>query len=52
MLPVVREMAKLLEHQGYSAAQLKFRPDARGQHNERAWRRRLPAALRFMFRRG
>jgi predicted alpha/beta superfamily hydrolase len=51
MLPVVREMAKLLEHKGYPAAELKFRPDARGQHNEKAWRRRLPAALRFMFRR-
>jgi predicted alpha/beta superfamily hydrolase len=52
MLPVVREMAKLLGRRGYPAEQLKFRPDARGQHNEKAWRRRLPAALRFMFRHG
>jgi len=52
MLPVVRQMATLLRSKGYSASQLKFRPDARGQHNEKAWRRRLPGALRFMFRRG
>jgi predicted alpha/beta superfamily hydrolase len=52
MLPVVREMARVFKAKGYSATQLKFRPDARAQHNEKAWRRRLPAALRFMFRRG
>jgi len=52
MLPVVREMAVVLEAKGYPAAQLRFRPDARGQHDEKAWRRRLPGALRFMFRRG
>jgi predicted alpha/beta superfamily hydrolase len=51
MLPVVRETAKVFKTKGYSATQLKFVPDAQGQHNEKAWRRRLPAALRFMFRR-
>lgn len=52
MLPVVREMAATFKAKGYSATQLRFRPDARAQHNEKAWRRRLPAALRFMFRHG
>lgn len=28
-----------------------WRPDARGTHHERHWRRRLPKALRFLFRR-
>lgn len=51
MLPVVREMSKVFKAKGYSATQLKFVPDAKAQHNEKAWRRRLPAALRFMFRR-
>jgi predicted alpha/beta superfamily hydrolase len=52
MLPMVREMAEVLKAKQYPAKQLKFRPDARAQHNEKAWRRRLPAALRFMFRHG
>lgn len=52
MLPVVRQMATLLRAKGYASGQLKFRPDARGHHNEKTWRRRLPGALRFMFRRG
>ena len=52
LLPVVRDMAELLRAKHYPARQLKFRPDEKGQHNEKAWRRRLPAALRFMFRRG
>jgi predicted alpha/beta superfamily hydrolase len=52
MLPVVREMSELLKAKHYPASQLKFRADERAQHNEKAWRRRLPGALRFMFRRG
>jgi enterochelin esterase-like enzyme len=32
-------------------AQLLFRPDKRGKHREPDWRRRLPKALRFAFRR-
>jgi enterochelin esterase-like enzyme len=31
--------------------QVMWRPDRRGQHRERDWRRRLPKALRFLFRR-
>ncbi len=52
MLPVVKQLAELLKAKHYPPQQLKFRPDAQGQHNEAAWRRRLPGALRFMFRRG
>jgi len=51
MLPVVEEMAAVLEAKDYPPHQLLFRADTTGQHNEKAWRRRLPAALRFMFRR-
>jgi predicted alpha/beta superfamily hydrolase len=32
-----------------AARQLMWRPDQRGSHNERAWRRRLPKALRFLY---
>lgn len=31
-------------------ADLRWRPDRRGTHHERHWRRRLPGALRFLFR--
>lgn len=33
------------------AAQLLWRPDRRGRHREKDWRRRLPKALRFAFHR-
>lgn len=52
MLPVVEQMAEALRAKHYAAEQLRFRADMAGQHNEKAWRRRLPAALRFMFHRG
>lgn len=51
MLALAQDMAKLLEGKGYPADQLMWRPDTKAGHNERAWRRRLPKALRFMFRR-
>lgn len=51
MMGVARDMAKKLESRGYSQEQLMWRPDSRGAHNERHWRRRLPKALRFMFKR-
>lgn len=50
MLPAAREMAALLRARGYSRRQLCWRPDPRGDHTEAAWRRRLPRALRFMYR--
>ncbi|MHB8875885.1 MAG: alpha/beta hydrolase [Myxococcaceae bacterium] len=51
MLPATRDMAELLGSRGYGPDQLMFRADPRGTHNERHWRRRLPRALRFMYRR-
>lgn len=51
MLPLVAKMADHLKARGYPEGQLRWRPDARGQHSESHWRRRLPLALRFMFRR-
>lgn len=51
MLGVVEDMAKHLAERGYGTDKLMWRPDARGGHSERHWRRRLPKALRFMFRR-
>jgi hypothetical protein len=50
MLPLVERMAKKLRGRGYPPEQLMMRADQRGAHNERHWRRRLPLALRFMFR--
>lgn len=51
MLPMARRMAELLAARGYPRGQLLWRPDPRGDHNEAEWRRRLPRALRFMYRR-
>jgi enterochelin esterase-like enzyme len=45
-------LAGWLGQQGLGADRLKWRPDARGAHHERHWRRRLPGALRFLFRSG
>jgi enterochelin esterase-like enzyme len=49
---MVREserLASLLAHR-LPAGQLLWRPDRAGRHRERDWRRRLPKALRFAFR--
>jgi len=51
MLGLARDLARQLSHRGYGADRLLFREDARGGHSERDWRRRLPSALRFMYRR-
>lgn len=49
MLHHAQQMAKLLLHKGFQIGrQLMWRPDTRGSHNERAWRRRLPKACRFL----
>jgi len=43
-------MSQLLVRKGFdSGRHLMWRPDKRGAHNERAWRRRLPKALRFLY---
>jgi len=52
MLPPARDLAHRLRARGYPRGQLGWRPDPRGEHTEDHWRRRLPRALRFMFRRG
>ena len=44
-------MAAHLRTRGYAEKQLMIRRDAKGQHRESDWRRRMPKALRFMFRR-
>lgn len=50
MLQAASRLAQDLAARGYGKGQLMWRADKRGGHNERAWRRRLPGALRFMFR--
>lgn len=50
MIRHAREMAELLGQRGYAADRLLWRPDSKGTHSERHWRRRLPKALRFLFR--
>jgi predicted alpha/beta superfamily hydrolase len=50
LIPVVAAMAALLASRGYDADRLLWRPDAKGSHNEASWRRRLPKALRFLYR--
>jgi predicted alpha/beta superfamily hydrolase len=43
-------LARLLADRGYAPPRwLMWRPDRRGSHNERAWARRLPKALRFLY---
>jgi enterochelin esterase-like enzyme len=46
-----RRMAEHLLARGYDSDSLMWRADPRGTHSEASWRRRLPAALRFMYRR-
>jgi enterochelin esterase-like enzyme len=48
-LAAAEQLAGLLRARGYTRERLRLRADKRGAHNERAWRRRLPGALRFLF---
>jgi enterochelin esterase-like enzyme len=50
LLPLVAALAAELQNRGYDQDHLMFRPDPRGAHNEKSWRRRLPKALRFFYR--
>ena len=50
MLPMAEQLTREVRNRGYSPNQLMFRPDVNAGHNERAWRRRLPKAFRFMFK--
>lgn len=49
MMRGAERMAALLAQRGYGADTLRFRRDPRGKHSEVDWRRRAPAALRFLF---
>jgi predicted alpha/beta superfamily hydrolase len=45
------EMAVILRRKGYvEGADLRYVVETQGEHNEAAWRRRLPDALRFLLR--
>jgi predicted alpha/beta superfamily hydrolase len=46
-----QDMAEHLESLDYSEEQLMIRRDLKGKHTEDDWKRRMPRALRFMFRR-
>jgi predicted alpha/beta superfamily hydrolase len=54
MRPAIEAFADRLRRRGWQDSpartdlRLMLRPDARGRHNEKAWRRRFPKALRFM----
>ena len=50
MYPLALRMVEELRHRGYGDHQLLWRPDERGRHHEKHWRRRLPKALKFLFR--
>jgi|GEM_PF-121161 len=51
VIAAVKAMAERLERRGYGAENLLWRADKQGTHSEACWRRRLPRALRFMYRR-
>lgn len=51
MLAGAARMTELLAAKGYSRSALRFREDPRGRHREADWRRRAPAALRFLLSR-
>jgi predicted alpha/beta superfamily hydrolase len=49
-LPIAAAMAAHLAGRGWGPDRLLWRPDSKGSHNEACWRRRLPKALRFLYR--
>lgn len=51
MHPMAKKMVEALTERGMTEKQLMWRPDKQGRHSEKHWRRRLPKALRFFFRR-
>jgi predicted alpha/beta superfamily hydrolase len=50
MIEPAQRLVALLRERGYDDKTLKFRLDSRGRHDERAWRRRFAAAVRFLLR--
>jgi len=51
MFADAERFAALMELRGLGPDRLLWRPDQAGAHHERSWRRRLPKALRFLYRR-
>ena len=51
VVEAIKTMAEHLVGRGYDSDRLMWRADAKGTHSEACWRRRLPKALRFMYRR-
>jgi predicted alpha/beta superfamily hydrolase len=49
MLRAVEKLAGELRHRGWDDATLKLVTAKRGTHNERAWRRRAPGAMEWLF---
>lgn len=49
LAPRLRNVRRHLLAQGYSPRALKVVIDPKGEHRERSWRRRLPAALRWFY---
>jgi predicted alpha/beta superfamily hydrolase len=49
-LRIAAAMARQLASRGWGPDRLLWRPDSKGSHNEASWRRRLPKALRFLYR--
>jgi trehalose-phosphatase len=50
LIPVLQRIVEHLVERGYDSDSLMWRADAKGTHSEVSWRRRLPKALRFMYR--
>ena len=49
MLPDLNRMTSLVRSQGTSPKNLSIRIDPAAQHNEAAWRREFPHAVRWLF---
>lgn len=50
LVPILQRMVNHLVARGYDSDSLMWRADGKGTHSETSWRRRLPKALRFMYR--
>jgi predicted alpha/beta superfamily hydrolase len=50
LLPLLQRMVEHLVGRGYDSEKLMWLSDPRGTHSEASWRRRLPRALRFLYR--
>jgi predicted alpha/beta superfamily hydrolase len=50
LVSLVQSLGKQLAQRGYGPDRLMVRVDRKGQHNEQSWRRRLPGALRYLYR--